>query len=177
MSAETVAASVAGSGPGKAVAYLIACGLPPAKAEECAASFAAHPQPPDATTDPTAEIVEALDDWALTLPRDDVPDLSSQGIARSRARLLLVGLPACPAGFFHSQLPPGMVAALQRANLQTAPDLHQTSMTPQPLDLGPLSEVADETWRTFDKWPALRGLAIWTLFVLLLVAVLVTVRY
>jgi hypothetical protein len=163
--------------PGKAAAYLVACGLPPAKAEECAASFAAHPRPPDTATDPTAEIVDALDDWALTLPTDDEPDLSAEGIARSRARLLLVGLPSCRPGFCHGPLPPGMPAALARANLQVAPDLHQTSMTAQPLDLGALSEVADETWRTFDKWPVLRGLAIWTLFLGLLVAVLVTIRF
>jgi hypothetical protein len=171
------ATSDANPASGKAAAYLIACGLPPGKAEECAASFAAHPRPPDAPTDPTAEIVDALDDWAMTLPGDDEPDLSPQGIAQCRARLLLVGLPFCRPGLCHGPLPPGMVDALARVNLQVAPDLRQTSMTPQPLDLGPLSEVADETWRTFDKWPALRGLAIWTLFLALLVAVLVTIRF
>jgi hypothetical protein len=166
-----------GAGAGRAVAYLVACGLAPAKAEECAASFAAHPQPPDAPLDPTAEIVDALDDWGLTLPADGEPDLTSEGTARSRARLLLVGLPACRPGLCHGTLPPGLAAALARTHLQAVPDLHQTSMTPQPLDLGPLSEVADETWRTFDKWPALRGLAIWTLFLALLAAVLVTIRF
>lgn len=163
--------------PGKAAAYLMACGLPPAKAEECAASFAAHPSPPDVSTDPTGEIVDALDDWAMTLPSDSEPDLSGTGIARSRARLLLVGLPSCRPVLCHASLPPGMATALQRTNLQAVPDLHQTAMTPQPLDLGPLSEVADETWRTFDKWPVLRGLVIWTLFLLLLVGVLVTLRF
>ena len=176
MSVEPVQPSME-SGPGKAAAYLVACGLPPAKANECVASFAAHPQPPDATLDPTAEIVDALDDWAMTLPCEDEPDLSPEGIARSRARLLLVGLPACPSGLCHGPLPPGMPDAIARANLQVTPDLHQTSMTAQPLDLGPLSEVADETWRTFDKWPFLRGVAIWTLFLGLLVAVLVTIRF
>jgi hypothetical protein len=66
---------------------------------------------------------------------------------------------------------------LMRVQLQPVPDLHQTAMTPQPLDLGPLSEVADETWRTFDKWPVLRGIAMWTLFLLLLAAALFTVRF
>jgi hypothetical protein len=163
--------------PRKAAAYLVACGLPPAKAEECVASFTAHPTPPDGGSDPTAEIVDALEDWALTLPTETEPDLSPEGVARSRARLLLVGLPFCRPGLCHGPLPPGLAAALARVNLQAAPDLHQTAMTPQPLDLGPLSEVADETWRTFDKWPVLRGLAIWTLFLLLLVAVLVTIRF
>ncbi len=166
-----------GADASKAVAYLIACGLPAAKAEECAASFAAHPQPPDAPLDPTAEIVDSLDDWAMTLPNDEEPDLSPEGVARARARLLLVGLPHCPPGLCHGALPPGLPEAIARAHLQDAPDLRQTSMTPQPLDLGPLTEVADETWRTFDKWPVLRGVAIWTLFVGLLVAVLVTIRF
>jgi hypothetical protein len=163
--------------PGKAAAYLVACGLPPAKAAECAASFAAHPCPPDLPTDPTGEIVDAMEDWALTLPADTPPDLSARGIARSRARMLLVGMPACRPGLCHATLPPGLADALRRVELQPVPDLEQTAMTPQPLDLGPLSEVADETWRTFDKWPVLRGLAMWTLFLLLLAAVLFTVRY
>lgn len=163
--------------PGKAVAYLMACGLPPAKAEECAASFAAHPRPPDASMDPTGEIVDALEDWAMTLPDDGQPDLSAQGLARSRARLLIAGLPFCRPGLCHGPLPPGMAAALARVNLQAVPDIDPTAMTPQPLDLGPLSDVADETWRTFDKWPMLRGLAIWTLFLLLLVAALYTLRF
>lgn len=163
--------------PGKATAYLVACGLPRAKAEECAAAFAAHPQPPDAPTDPTAEIVDALEDWAMALPGDTEPDLSAEGIARGRARLLIAGLPFCPPGLCHGPLPPGMAAALARVNLQAVPALHPSAMTPQPLDLGPLSEVADETWRTFDKWPVLRGLAIWTLFFLLLAAALYTVRF
>jgi hypothetical protein len=59
----------------------------------------------------------------------------------------------------------------------TAPPLRQTSMLPQPLDLGPVSEVADETWRTFDKWPFLRGITIWVLFLLLLSAVFYVVRF
>ena len=161
----------------RAVAYLTACGLPAAKATECATSFAAHPRPTDAGTDPTPEIVDAIEDWALTLPANTPPELSAQGLARSRARMLLVGLPACPAGLCHSALPPGLAEALARVNLQAAPDLHPTAMTPQPLDLGPLSDVADETWRTFDKWPVLRGVAMWALFLALLAAVLVTVRF
>lgn len=162
--------------PSRAVAYLTACGLRAAKAVECAASFAAHP-PPDAPVDPTPEIIDAIEDWALTLPATAPPELSAQGLARSRARMLLVGLPACPAGLCHSALPPGLVEALGRVNLQATPDLRPTTMTPQPLDLGPLSDVADGTWRTFDKWPLLRGVAMWTLFLALLAAALVMVRY
>lgn len=163
--------------PAKAVAYLTACGLPPAKAFECAASFAAHPQLADAPFDPTGEILDAVEDWALTLPSPEPPDLSSPGIARSRARMLLAGLPACPSGLCHSVLPAGLPEALARVSLEPTPDLRPTAMAPQTLDLGPISEVADETWRTFDKWPVLRGVAVWTLFFLLLAAALVMVRY
>jgi hypothetical protein len=163
--------------PGKAAAYLVACGLPSAKAAECAASFAAQPRRSGAPSDPTPELLEAVEDWALTLPVDTPPDLSGPGLARSRARMLLVGVPACRPGLCHSSLPPGLPDALMRVRLQPVPDLEQTSMTPQPLDLGPLSEVADETWRTFDKWPVLRGVAMWTLFFLLLAAALFTVRF
>jgi hypothetical protein len=161
----------------KAAAYLVACGLSPTKAAECATSFAAHPRPPEAPLDPTADIIEAVDDWALTLPSDEAPDLSAQGIARSRARMLLVGLPSCPPGLCHCALPRGLPEALGRVHLQPVPALQPTPMTAQPLDLGPISEVADETWRTFDKWPVLRGVAVWTLFLLLLAAALFMVRF
>src|SRR4051812_723261 len=110
----TAAPNVSTDAPGKAAAYLIACGLPPAKARECVASFSAHPQPPNLATDPTVEIVDAIEDWAMTLPAEGEPDLSEGGLARSRARLLLVGLPFCPPGLCHASLPPGMAAALAR---------------------------------------------------------------
>jgi hypothetical protein len=34
-------------------------------------------------------------------------------------------------------------------------------MTPREIDLGPISDAADETWRTFAKWPLLRGIVTW----------------
>jgi hypothetical protein len=40
-------------------------------------------------------------------------------------------------------------------------------MTPRDIDLGPISAAADETWRTFAKWPLLRGIVTWTIFIAL----------
>lgn len=43
-------------------------------------------------------------------------------------------------------------------------------MTPRPLDFGPIANVADEAWRTFRRWPILRAVVVWLLFIGLLAA-------
>ena len=92
--------------------------------------------------------------------------------------MLLAQAPArWPDCFLHPSPPPELTAAVQTVVLETKRPLRQTGMTPQPIDLGPVSEVADETWKTFDKWPVLRGLSVWLLFALLLAAVFYVVRF
>jgi hypothetical protein len=50
-------------------------------------------------------------------------------------------------------------------------------MTPRDIDLGLVSEVADTTWRSFDKWPFLRGVATWLIYLGALAAAFYAVRY
>jgi hypothetical protein len=125
-----------------------------------------------------AEIQEDLDAWAASLVavRPDEGELPHR--ARGRAQLLLArALARWPGCFLHPAPPPGLAGAVQAVALQATRSTRQTSMTPQPIDLGPISEVADETWKTFDKWPVLRGLTLWLLFSLLLVTVFYVVRF
>ncbi len=169
----------------KTADYLRACGLQPADAERLgAAQIEAWPEkgaggmPPDIAGRIVAQTMDRIDDWAARV----VPGAGAAPVAtraRTRARIYLGGLPArWPGLFLNDCQPPAELArALAAVPLLPTPELHQTSMVPQPLDLGPVSEVADETWRTFDKWPVLRGLTMWTLFLLLLGTVFYAVRF
>src|SRR5262245_46560054 len=118
---------------GRTGAYLHLCGLGPAAARELASR-------------PLAEIQAGLDRWAATLvPAQPGESLAHQG-ARGRAQLLLAEVPArWPDQFLRESPSLELAAAIEGAALQPSRPLRQTIMTPQPIDLGPVSEVADET--------------------------------
>ena len=146
-------------------AYLRLCGLNPAAT-------------PEFSQMPVDELQRRLDAWSSAL----LPTGSDHGIvqqrARARAQLLLARIPArWPGEFLRTPAPPEVAAAVAAIPLEARRPLRQTGMAPQPIDLGPVSEVADETWRTFDTWPVLRGLTVWLLFSLLLASVFYVVRF
>lgn len=151
----------------KTVAYLRLCGLGPTEAEQLSPS-------------PIGETLTRLDTWARTLVPAQPGESPAQHSARGQAQLLLAQVPSRWPGHFLRESPappPELSQAVQAATLQPVRQLRQSAMTPQPLDLGPVSEVADETWKTFDKWPVLRGLTMWVLFLLLLTSVFYVVRF
>jgi hypothetical protein len=146
-------------------AYLRLCGVNPAAAGELALR-------------PFDEIQDRLDEWAASLLPAGPDESFRHHRARGRAQLLLARAPArWPGHFLGSSPPPELTAAVQSVVLEAKRPLRQTRMTPQPIDLGPVSDVADETWKTFDKWPVLRGLTVWLLFSLLLASVFYVVRF
>lgn len=150
---------------GRACAYLRLCGLSPAAAREL--SF--HSM---------EELQRQFDDWSADLVPPSPGESRTQQRARARAQLLLARVPARWPGQFLRRPPhPGIAAAVRHTAIESKRPLRQTSMTPQPIDLGPVSDVADETWRTFDTWPVLRGLTLWLLFCLLLASVFYVVRF
>ncbi|HTL67302.1 MAG TPA: hypothetical protein VL200_06550 [Lacunisphaera sp.] len=155
-----------------AVDYLIACGLPAAAAERFAAV--------QATTDPatgTAAAIHAFEAWAADLVPERPGESDSARRDRGRAAVLLAGLPArWPGSFLAERVPAEAQAALAAAVLPMQHELEPARMSAPPLDLGPISDMADRTWRTFDTWPVLRGVVIWFLFLLLLGIVFYTVR-
>jgi hypothetical protein len=99
--------------------------------------------------------------------------------AHERAAVHLAAIPQrWPEHFLTEKDPPDALAQELRATYTNAgPDLEFSNMTPRPIDLGPVSEAADTTWRTFDKWPFLRGVATWTLYLGALALALYAVRY
>lgn len=161
-------------------AYLAACGLPAgpaaALARAHARDIADRHLPPAAGL---AAVQERLDHWAATYGTTYRDESLAMRAARGRARIFLAGVPQrWPAAFLSPVLPLAARSAISSVPLHATPDLRDTtSMLPQPLDLGPVSDVAEGTWRTFDKWPVLRALTIWLLFFGLLAAVLYTLRF
>jgi hypothetical protein len=126
-------------------------------------------EPDRAPEDLAAEEAErSLDAWIARLStRDGDPPIRQ--VARGRAAIYLAGLPErWPASFLDHDPPPELVAELRSIFLEAGPNLEFTNMAPRPFDLGPVSEVAGGTWRTFAKWPILRTLTVWCLFALLL---------
>lgn len=146
-------------------AYLRLCGVEPAEAGGLAGR-------------PVGKIQDELEAWSATLSLDGPDEGRLQQMARAKARVLLAEVPArWPAHFLQNPPPPELAAAAQAVVLQPTRPLSQTSMAHQTIDLGPVSEVAQGTWETFDTWPVLRGLTTWLLFGLLLGAVFYVVRF
>jgi hypothetical protein len=81
------------------------------------------------------------------------------------ALLLCDGSQRWPYAFLDErQIPPDFAEAMRAGVIQAGPDMAVSSMVPRPIDLGPIPEAAGDTIETFEKWPILRALALWTLF-------------
>lgn len=146
-------------------AYLRLCGVAP----DVAGGLAGEP---------VATIQDELEAWAASLCPGEPGESRLQHKARAMARVLLAEVPArWPAHFLRIPPPPELAAAVQAVELQPTRPLSQTGMTPKPIDLGRVSDVAHETWKTYDTWPVLRGLTLWLLFTLLLGTVFYVVRF
>ena len=92
---------------------------------------------------------------------------------RGRIALVMADVPARWPQYFLAETPPPpeLVEAMRTAYIEAGPELELTRMVPRPLDFGPIANVADEDWKTFARWPVLRAILGWLLFVGLLAAV------
>lgn len=100
-------------------------------------------------------------------------------LAHERAAVHLAQIPQRWAQHFLTEQDPPeeLVRELRATYTDAGPDLVFSNMAPRPIDLGPVSEVADTTWRTFDKWPFLRGVATWALYIGALALAFYAVRF
>jgi len=123
--------------------------------------------------DPTtlaAEETEALmDSWfGKVLVKDSAPH-ERIAIEGRVALLLSDGSQKWPYAFLDEQnIPAEFAAALRASSIQAGPDMVVSSMVPRPIDLGPITEAAGETLERFEKWPILRMLLLWLVFVAVL---------
>ena len=92
---------------------------------------------------------------------------------RGRIALVMADVPArWPQHFLAATPPPPeLIEAMRAAYLEAGPELELTRMVPRPMDFGPIANVADEAWKTFARWPVLRAVFGWLLFVGLLAAI------
>ncbi|MBC8011397.1 MAG: hypothetical protein H7067_15040, partial [Burkholderiales bacterium] len=91
---------------------------------------------------------------------------------RGRIALVLADVPARWPQYFLAEAPPPqeLIDAMRAAYIEAGPELELTRMVPRPLDFGPIANVADEAWKTFTRWPVLRAILGWLLFIGLLAA-------
>jgi hypothetical protein len=70
-----------------------------------------------------------------------------------------------PYAFLDEEKVPGEFArAMQESSIQAGPDLAVSAMVPRPIDLGLISEAAGETLERFERYPLLRTLFLWAMF-------------
>lgn len=86
--------------------------------------------------------------------------------AQGRLALFLADMPkSWQNEFLHpGPWPEAFLLAMKSTFLRTGPEFRKARMTPREIDLGPVSAVADETWRAIDRWPILGALTVWTIY-------------
>jgi hypothetical protein len=133
-----------------------------------------HAQNP--SLDPTtlaAEETEAwMDRWfAAVLAGGDVP--GERLAATGRVSLLLTdGAARWPYSFLDTNaIPAEFSEAMRASSIEAGPDMTVSSMVPRPIDLGIITGAAGETLERFERWPVLKTLALWVVFLATLSAI------
>jgi len=139
---------------------------------------AAQPEMPPVELAADAAIL-LIEGWIQHIVGLNEKEGPGRRLAHERAAVHLTQIPhRWPGHFLTEQDPPEeLVRELRATYLEAGPDLEFSNMTPRPIDLGPVSDVADTTWRTFDKWPFLRGVATWALYLGALALALYALRF
>ena len=167
-------------------AYLSAHGVPASRLEELTEQvlrFARERRAAQNEHHPVEIAADAamllIDGWIQMHVGLDPAETEGRRFAHERAAVHLADLPQrWPEHFLRDAEPPDeMLRELRATYVEAGPDLEFSNMMPRPMDLGLVSDVADNTWRTFDKWPFLRGVATWLIYLGLLAAAFYAVRY
>ena len=71
-----------------------------------------------------------------------------------------------PGAFLNpQQAPPDFADTLRSRIVKTGPELEISSMVPRQIDLGLLPDLAESAFDTLDRFPLIKTLLVWTLFV------------
>lgn len=106
-----------------------------------------------------------MDEWFGLVLGDERLPADRVAIAGRLALLLSDGPEKWPYAFLDTKgVAPEMTEAMRKCAVQAGPDLAVSSMVPRPIDLGSIPEVAGETLERFERWPLLRALLLWSLF-------------
>ena len=117
------------------------------------------------------EMQTMMAEWFGRVVRSvDLPH-GSPTIAGRLALLLAHAPERWPCAFLTEELPPDLHRAFEHTAIFAGPDMTVTSMIPQPIDLGPITDAADDALEQLSRWPLLRTVALWVLFLGVLGAV------
>jgi hypothetical protein len=126
----------------------------------------------DPTTLAAEEIEALMDEWFGEVLDNKNHPLERVATAGRVAMLLSDGPQKWPYAFLDSQtIPEDFSRAMRESSMQAGPDMAFSNMAPRPIDLGTISEAAGETLERFEKWPVLRTLALWGIFLVTLLAI------
>lgn len=109
------------------------------------------------------KVVETWYGQVLDAAGLDHTELGSQG----RLALFLSDMPRRWQGeFLHEgPWPDDFLKAIKATHMTTGPEFSKGQMTPRDIDLGPVSAVADETWRVIDRWPIIGAVLVWGFYI------------
>jgi hypothetical protein len=121
----------------------------------------------DPTTLAADETAAAMDEWfSALLEEKNLPHDRICGGWPTRAASFRWTEKVGPYAFLDRRaIPPDFASAMRESSIQAGPDLAVSSMVPREIDLGPISEAAGETLERIEKWPIVRTLLLWAVFV------------
>ena len=130
-----------------------------------------HAEAPEVspTTLAAQETERLMDSWFASIL--NAPDRNHERIATDgRVALLLCDGPQrFPYAFLdEDNIPEDFKKAMKESSMRAGPDLAVSNMVPRPIDLGLITEAAGETMEQFERYPLLRTLGLWSLFIAIL---------
>lgn len=131
----------------------------------------------DPTTLASEEIEALMDEWFGEVLDNKNHPQERIAIAGRVAMLISDGAQKWPYAFLDARsIPEDFSHSMRASSMQAGPDMTVSNMVPRPIDLGSFSEAAGETLERFEKWPVLRTLALWALFLVTLTVIFLGTR-
>jgi hypothetical protein len=119
----------------------------------------------DPTTLAAEETEKLMDRWFGEILGDQERPHDRIAVDGRVALLLCDGPQKWPYAFLDEEkVPDEFARAMQESFIQAGPDLAVSAMVPRPIDLGLISEAAGETLERFERYPLLRTLFLWAVF-------------
>lgn len=129
------------------------------------------------TTLAAEEAEAAMDEWFSELLGEKGLPHDRLAVAGRVALLLADGPQKWPYAFLDlKNVPEDFARTMRESSIQAGPDLAVSSMVPREIDLGPISEAAGETLERIERWPMVRTLLLWSVFVAALVGIFYSTR-
>ncbi len=118
------------------------------------------------------ETERIMDTWFADILGDHERPIERIATDGRVAMLLCDGPQRWPYAFLDSHsVPEEFRVAMQESSIRAGPDLAISNMVPRPIDLGTLTEAAGETMDQFDRYPLLRTLLLWAVFLAALASI------